>query len=290
MILRPPPRQPAPRRGLIDLHLHTTASDGRCSPAELVAAAVAAGVEVLAVTDHDTTAGTAEIGRHATTHGIETLPGIEITAVEDGADVHVLGYFIDPGHAPLQDFLVAQRRTRIERLAAIADRLARLGLPIRIDAVLHDAHRDASRTVGRPQVARAMIEAGYVDSMTEAFDRWLGRGAPAFVPRAGSTPEDVIATIHGAGGLASLAHPGRTRMDSRIEALSRAGLDALEAFHSDHDAATAQRYCEMAGRLGLLVTGGSDYHGDPQRPIRPGTASLPPVEWQRLAAARSRHA
>jgi predicted metal-dependent phosphoesterase TrpH len=135
-----------------------------------------------------------------------------------------------------------------------------------------------------------MVAAGYVASTREAFDRWLGRDQPAFVPRSGPSPEAVIATIHRAGGLASLAHPGRTLIDARIPALRDAGLDALEAYHSDHDAAAADRYRRMADGLGLLITGGSDYHGDPSHGVSIGGSTLPPEAWQRLHAARHRHA
>jgi predicted metal-dependent phosphoesterase TrpH len=135
-----------------------------------------------------------------------------------------------------------------------------------------------------------MVAAGYVRSTSEAFDRWLGQTGPAFVPRAAVTPEEVIAVIHAAGGLASLAHPGRTRIDGRLPALRDAGLDAIEAFHSDHDARTAAGYADSAQTLGLLVTGGSDFHGDPAHGVSPGAAGLALDAWQRLSAARHRHA
>jgi predicted metal-dependent phosphoesterase TrpH len=279
--------QPEPRRGLIDLHLHTTASDGRCSPAELVEQARAVGLTVMAVTDHDTTAAVADVRRLAMAHGIEAVAGIEITAVDDGFDVHILGYFLEPGDRMLQQFLAAQREIRLDRVKEVAARLGTLGMPVDIEPVLAAAGRDASRAVGRPQVARAMIAAGYVASVDEAFTAWLARGRPAFVPRAGASPESVIATIHAARGIASLAHPGRTRIDSRIAALRDAGLDALEAFHSDHDPAERMRYVQLAASLGVRVTGGSDFHGDPARAITPGSTTLPPEHWATLCAARA---
>jgi predicted metal-dependent phosphoesterase TrpH len=275
---------------LVDLHLHTTASDGRCTPAELVARAAAAGVTTMAATDHDTTAAIAAVRTHAERRGILSIPGIEITAVADGRDVHMLGYFFEPGDPGLETFLAAQRATRVARVGAIAERLAALGMPIDIRPLLAEAARQTGKSVGRPKVARAMIDAGYVADTREAFDRWLGRGCPAFVERAGASPEEVIAILHRAGGLASLAHPGRTGIDDRLQALCDAGLDVVEVYHSDHDAAAVDRYGRLAREFGLLVSGGSDFHGDPAHGFEPGQSTLPAPEWERLYAARDRHA
>jgi predicted metal-dependent phosphoesterase TrpH len=274
---------------LIDLHLHSTASDGHCTPVELVAQARAAQLTVMAVTDHDTTDAVADVQTAAAAHGIEAIAGIEITAVEDGRDVHVLGYFLDPDGRGLQQFLARQRAHRLERVQDIAARLGALGKPIAVETILADARTYPTRSIGRPQVARAMIAAGYVASIEEAFRLWLGRDGPAFVPRAGASPEVVIATIHTAGGIASLAHPGRTGIDGRLPALAAAGLDALEAFHTDHDDRERARYVQTAGTLGLLVTGGSDFHGDPAWPVAAGSTTLPPEHWARLRAACGRH-
>jgi predicted metal-dependent phosphoesterase TrpH len=274
---------------MTDLHMHTTASDGRCTPRELVDRVVAAGITVMAVTDHDTTAAVAEVQSLARARGIEALAGIEITAVEDGRDVHMLGYFLNPAEPRLIEFLQVQRETRVKRVHVIAARLAELGVPIDLQDLLADAQRNLGRSIGRPQVARALQRAGHVADTKEAFDRFLGNDGPAYVSRPGSPPEVVIGIIHRAGGIASLAHPGRTKIDSRIQALALTGLDALEVYHSDHDAAAIERYHRMASELGLLMTGGSDFHGDPTHGIEPGTATLPAVEWQRLNAARRRH-
>lgn len=275
---------------LVDLHLHTTASDGRCSPRELVEHAAAAGVAVMAATDHDTTASVEEVRSLAAERGIEAISGIEVTAVEDGRDVHVLGYFLNPADATLSAFLANQRQSRVDRVRAIVARLAELGMTLDVSAAIAAAGRQSARSIGRPQVARAMVDAGHVANTRDAFDQWLGADRPAFVARSGASPETVIGVIHRAGGLASLAHPGRTGIDARIPALAGAGLDALEAYHSDHDSAAVDRYRRMSDDLGLLATGGSDYHGDPSHGVSIGCSTLPIDAWQRLHAARHRHA
>ena len=272
---------------MIDLHLHTTASDGRCSPKQLVERAANAGVTVMGVTDHDTTAALAEVRGHAASHGIDAVAGIEITAVEDGKDIHILGYFIDPANAQLSAFLVRQRNQRIARVKAIGDRLALLGIPVDVIPLIKKARDEGGSSVGRPQIARAMIAAGHVRDTREAFDQWLATGRPAFGPRAGAPPEEVIRIIHGAGGIASLAHPGQTGVDSRIPAYLTAGLDALEAYHPDHDAGATERYLSLAARVGVHVTGGSDFHGDPSHGWEPGAVNLPADAWQRLCDAAS---
>jgi predicted metal-dependent phosphoesterase TrpH len=274
---------------LIDLHLHTTASDGRLTPTELVGRVTAAGIRVLAVTDHDTTDGIEEAAAEAARHGADLVPGIEITAVDRGRDVHMLGYFFDREDPGLAQFLVTQRATRIERIADMAARLDQLGMPVDVRPLLEEARRRNSKSIGRPWLALAMIDAGYVTTTREAFDRWLGHGCPAFVERAGPSPQAVIDIVHRAHGLVSLAHPGRTRIDEHLPALRDAGLDALEAFHSDHDEAAARRYAQLAVRLDLLVTGGSDFHGDPSHGVEPGVARLPEADWTTLLAARAKH-
>ena len=280
----------APLRGdparVIDLHLHTTASDGRLSPRDLVTHAAAAGLTVMAVTDHDTTAAVHDVQRFAAGHGIEAISGIEVTAVENGRDVHILGYFADPDDAALEAFLASQRRRRIERVRAMAELLGRLGMPVDVGPLLADVERNSGRSIGRPQVAQAMVAAGHVTDIRTAFDRWLGQGGPAFIAREGSSGEEVIAILHRARGLSSLAHPGKTSIDARIPALREAGLDAIEAYHSSHDGLQIRHYTRMASTLGMLLTGGSDFHGDPSHGLNPGASTLPPAAWQRLRDAR----
>lgn len=271
---------------MIDLHLHTTASDGRRTPRELVDLAADVGLDVIAVTDHDTTAAVVDVREYASTRGIEAIAGIEITSVHEGSDVHILGYFFNPDDKELSSFLAAQRATRVRRVRAIAERVAELGMPIDVERILIEGHQYANRSVGRPQVAQALVAAGHAADMRDAFDRWLGRGKPAFIERPGALPADVIALLHAAGGLASMAHPGRTEMDDLIPPLAASGLDAIEVYHSDHDEAAVARYTDLARQHDLLVAGGSDYHGDPGRDLLPGSAMLPSTEWERLRRAR----
>ena len=274
-------------RALVDLHLHTTASDGRSSPAELVDRAAEAGVTVMAVTDHDTIAGFEDARRAAAPRGIVVVCGIEITAMEDGRDIHVLGYFVDPSNPRLQAFLQVQRTRRLSRIEEIAARLATLGMPVNLEPMLRQARLESGRSVGRPLAARALVDAGYVADIGEAFDRWLGHGCPAFVQREGPSPTDVIKAIHDAGGIASLAHPGKLGLESRIPSLVDEGLDAVEVFHPDHAGGLVERYAAVAERMNLLQTGGSDFHGDHTHGASPGSVSLPADQWSRLQAGRA---
>ena len=229
------------------------------SPSELVLEARAAGLSIFSITDHDTTAGLDAAGTAARDAGLELIPGLEISAVADDRDVHVLGYFIDSASPRLREFLVRQRDDRLRRVREIGERLAALGAPVDVEPIAADAAK--GRSVGRPQIAAALLAAGHVATRNEAFDRYLESGGPAFVPRRGARPEEVIAIIHEAGGIASLAHPGVTRRDDLLNALVAAGLDAIEARHSDHDADTEARYRVRARELGVAVSGGSDFHG-----------------------------
>ena len=270
---------------IVDLHLHTTASDGRCTPHELVDRVLRAGVTVMAVTDHDTVAAIPEVQTAAKTSGIEVIAGIEITSIDNGRDVHLLGYFIDPDNSELTVFLAKQRIQRIARVEALGARLAQLGMPIDTASVLMQAREQRGRSVGRPQIARAMIAAGYAADTREAFDRWLATGRPAFVPRSGPPPGEVIDIVHAAGGLVSMAHPGQTDVDSRISAYVEAGLDAIELFHPDHDADAVDRYRTIASDVNLLATGGSDFHGDADHGCEPGAVALPVEHWIQLRDA-----
>lgn len=266
---------------MIDLHSHTTASDGVLSPAALLDAAAAAHLTVLAITDHDTIAGYLDAARLPGGRPLELVAAIEISAVHDGRDVHVLGYFLDPSSSRLMEFLETQRGDRRRRVLEMTDRLRALGHAIDPQPILEACAR--GRSVGRPQIADALVAAGHVRSRDEAFRRFLEHGGPAFVPRRGASPAEVVRIIHDARGLASIAHPGVHNRDHLIESLAADGLDAIEARHSDHDEATEEHYRGMARRLGLLVTGGSDFHGHAShRASALGIVTLPPDDYVRL--------
>jgi predicted metal-dependent phosphoesterase TrpH len=277
---------------LIDLHMHTTASDGRLTPVELVARASAAGLTTISVTDHDTVAAIDEVTMAAKEKGIRVIPGIEITSVDSGRDVHMLGYLFDPTNAKLSAFLVGQRALRVSRVREIADRLAALNLFVDADRIIEKAALRPGSSVGRPQLARALVRAGHVESVQQAFDLYLATGKPAFVPRTGPSPATVVEAIHDAGGVASFAHPGVTKRDELIAPLIDRGLDAIEVYHSDHTPEDVVEYRNLAMRFNALISGGSDFHGEdpafakatagrPARPARPqrsvfGVIQLPP--------------
>lgn len=260
---------------MIDLHLHTTASDGRLTPGQLVARATAAGLTIISITDHDTVAAIAEVTELAGAMGIRVIPGIEITAVDDGRDVHMLGYFFDPDSTTLAALLERQRAVRVARVREIGERLAALRMPIDVDSVLLTAAAKPGSSVGRPQVARELMRTGYVASVQEAFDLWLATGRPAFIRRTGPSPASVVGAIHQAGGIASMAHPGVTKRDELIEPLIDAGLDAIEVYHSDHTPEAEHTYQMIAKRHGVALSGGSDFHGDDSRRNMLGLISLP---------------
>ncbi len=275
---------------MIDLHTHTTASDGRCTPADLVARAAAAGVSVLSVTDHDTVAGCAEASAAAREAGLVLVPGIEITAVLDDADIHVLGYFFDTESTMLAAFLAEQRQRRVDRVRRMIHRLAASGIQLDADAIVAPGIEDPTRSVGRPWIARALVAGGHARNTNEAFDRWLSKGRPAFIPRAAAAPPEVFARLHDAGGIASMAHPALMGLDDRIPEFAAAGLDAIEVYHSKHDDKAVARYRALAERLDLAMSGGSDFHGDDMHGgFGPGSIALPRQafdELQRRAALR----
>ena len=247
----------------------------------------AARLSTIAITDHDTTAGTRAARPAARDAGIELIPGVEISSVDDGRDIHMLAYFIDPDAPVLLAFLDMQRGERLRRLSVMGERLASLGCAIDIEPILERAR--CGRSVGRPQVADALVQRGHAVDREDAFSKFLEFGAPAFVPRAGATPFDVLRIVHEAGGVVSMAHPGVTRRDDLIPELAAEGLDALEVRHSDHDEATEARYRALAAELGLAPTAGSDYHGDTgRRAANLGAVVMPADDFDALRRAAQR--
>jgi predicted metal-dependent phosphoesterase TrpH len=241
-----------------DLHLHTHFSDGTYSPEELAGHAARCGFRAVALTDHDTMDGCARMGAACAALGVEFLPASELTAQHEGIEIHVLGYGMDPAHPPLQEALTRFQAVRVERVHDMVGRLNQLDVPIRAEAVFALANCQAP---GRPHVARTLVQGGWCSSVDEAFERFLRRGRPAWVPKFKVSAIDAIRLIHEAGGLASLAHPGLNHADHIIPDLVAAGLDGIECFHTKHSTALTQRYLGLADTHGLLVTGGSDCHG-----------------------------
>ncbi len=269
---------------MIDLHSHTTASDGQHTPDELLALAAAAGVTVLAVTDHDTVAGLEAAEAAARARGVELVPGIELSAFVLGREVHILGHFLrreDPDIAQFSDRLRLERERRMEQMV---EKMRKLGYPVRMEevqALAGGAH------LGRPHLARVLVERGWCVDTKEAFDRFLGNGRPAWVDRYRLEGADAIQLIRNAGGTATLAHPGTSKMNRpEIQMLAKAGLTGLEVDHSDHNPSVREKYLALAREFDLVPTAGSDFHGEKVAPGRHlGTASMPP---ERFEALRSR--
>ena len=256
----------------IDLHLHTRYSDGSLTPAEVVTLAHQAGVTAVAVTDHDIVDGIPHAIEAATELGLEVVPGVELSSRLNGQELHVLGYFFDWQDKTFRDHLARQRLARHVRNPQTIERLNALGLELSEDDVRAKAGSDS---IGRPHIAQVLVEKGYVRDAREAFDRYLGEGAAAYVPRALSDTRDVITWIRHAGGVPVLAHPTWTRCEGEplyrlCESLKEAGLLGLEVFYSTHNRRQTSRYLELAKRLDLLVTGGSDFHGAANPAIQVG--------------------
>lgn len=255
-----------PTSGLgVDLHSHSLISDGILSPELLVQRAGEAGVRVLALTDHDTVGGIAR-ARAAAPEGLEVLPGIEISAQHAGPgaevqSVHVLGYFPPAQLAVWDVFAASRRESRLDRFDQMLDRLDALGVGVDRARVHAERAENPKRVPGRPHLARALITAGHVETMNEAFDRFLGNGGPAYVREQGPSVAEAIKQIHAAKGLAVVAHPIYGDLDTELSAFRDAGLDGIEALHFSHDTEQRAHYRALARDLGLLVTGGSDFHG-----------------------------
>ncbi|MGW2445141.1 PHP domain-containing protein [Streptomyces sp. NPDC001494] len=247
----------------IDLHCHSTASDGTDTPAELVRNAAAAGLDVVALTDHDTTRGYAE-AIAALPAGLTLVTGAELSCRVDGVSMHMLAYLFDPEEPGLLAERELVRDDRVPRAQGMVARLNELGVPVTWEQVERIA---AAGSVGRPHVATALVELGVVPTVSDAFtEEWLADGGRAFVEKHETDPFEAVRLVKGAGGVAVFAHPaavkrGRTVPESVIAELAAAGLDGIEVDHMDHDADTRARLRGLAGELGLLVTGSSDYHG-----------------------------
>jgi predicted metal-dependent phosphoesterase TrpH len=274
---------------MIDLHSHTTASDGQHPPATLLEMAARAGVTALAVTDHDTVAAIGEARRAAEAHGIELVPGIELSAFLSGREIHVLGHFVNPLDADLGGFAEMLRKERRMRMDQMVAKMRGLGYPVTIDEVLALA-QDAQ--LGRPHLARVLVEKRICTSVKEGFDRFLGDGKPAWVDRYRLPAVEAITLIHDAGGTATLAHPGTSRVNEHeIKQLREVGLDGLEVHHSDHVPSLREKLQRVARELGLVETAGSDFHGEAIAPNRHlGTAGMARDQFEELRKRSSARA
>ena len=265
----------------IDLHLHSTASDGLLSPSEVVRSARDLGLTTIALTDHDTTDGVAEAQAVGRALGVEVIAGIEINSEGAHGDAHFLAYHVDPTHAPLQHKLLAIRDARVGRAQGMLKKLAGMGMPLSWERVLEIAG-DAS-SIARPHIARALVEAGHVASVQQAFDKYIANDGPAYVNRLRLTPQETIDLIHDAGGLIVLSHPPRAGTVGLIPMLHNVGLDGIEVYYSEHTPEEIALLEKIAAERGLLMTGGSDFHGwDDGVHANLGSVSVPPECAERL--------
>jgi 3',5'-nucleoside bisphosphate phosphatase len=279
---------PAPK---IDLHTHTTYSDGTFTPTELVELAVQRGLTVLGVSDHDSTEGLPEAFEAAAGTGLEIVPATEFSTVHDGQACHVLAYWPDLGHGEFQAELGRLREDRYRRGERMVEKLQALGYPISFERVRQIAE---GGNIVRPHIAQALVEAGVVDTIDQAFTpELIATGGRAYVAKHALPPIEALALIKRAGGVTVIAHPGLWReglgvSDELIEGMAAAGLDGVEAAHTDHTPEMEARYRAIAKRLGLVTTGSSDCHGTRYDPVRLGRVTTDPEEFARLKEKKER--
>ena len=256
-----------------DLHTHTYHSDGTRSPQEVIDVALASGLTILSISDHDNLAAYFEIAKYASERGVTLIPGIELSCIYEGVDVHVLAYAFDPHDERIEARLRRFRETREHRGHAIVDRLRSLGVPISAERVDQLA---AGGSMGRPHVARALVEAGHVASVQEAFDKYLGAGKPGFIDKERFAVREAVALIRDAGGVTSIAHPTLYPDHNRlVPQLLDEGIDAVEVLHPQVDENHRHRYASVARFRGKFTTGGSDDHGSVKTTETLGTIKVP---------------
>jgi predicted metal-dependent phosphoesterase TrpH len=262
----------------VDLHVHSTASDGSLSPEAVVRRAVAAGLRAIALTDHDTLAGIPQALTAGERYGLRVVGGCEFSAAAPWGEMHVLGYFLPANSSTLEAFLERCRADRVRRAQEMVQHLQRLGVELSFENVLQES---AGGAVGRPHVARAIVRHGGAIDLGDAFDRFLGRGRPAFVEKTLPQFQAVAELVHAVGGVLSVAHLKERGTRAFIERLKGEGLNAVETRHPSHDPDLRARLTDITLRLGLLRTGGSDWHGDPEPGVTHGTigSQQVPMEW-----------
>ena len=266
-----------------DLHLHTQFSDGTFTPEELVLRAQNAGLACIALTDHDTVEGCARAAAACADVKMEFISGAELTAEHEDTEVHILGYFLDTQNRVLLDRIGKFQAVRQNRIREMCAALNQLGIPLKAEAVFALAN---CKSPGRPHVARALVKEKLIGNLDEAFEKYLKKGRPAWVPKTKMSALEGVELIHEAGGLAVMAHPGLNRTDDIIPGLVKAGLDGIECFHTKHSTVMAERYLEIAEKYDLLVTGGSDCHGFSKKQPLIGTVKLPYEHIEKLFAAK----
>ena len=271
----------------IDLHIHTNASDGTLRPEQVIKEAHDAGLKVIALADHDTTDGVAEAVQAGERYGVVVVPGVEISAEHPLGDVHILGYWMDYASAAFQTFLRRPRSARPARIAEMCAKLTALGLPVTPEEVRIVAGEASS--VGRPHLARVLLEKGYVQNMEDAFRLYLREGCPAYVKRFKNPAEESIEHIHASGGISVIAHPGLIKEPSLVDTLIGQGVMGIEVYCHTHNGTMTERFLALARRHRLLVTGGSDYHGDMlEQTFRLGDLKVSYACYEELKAAKQR--
>lgn len=269
---------------MIDLHVHSTASDGACAPADVAARAAIAGLTVIALTDHDTLAGVGEATAAGGAHGVRVIPGCEFSVRAGWGEMHLLAYFLPADDPSVSGFLQDQREKRVTRANRMVSALGRLGLDLTFDEVLTEAGAGA---VGRPHVARALVRRGHVEDVPDAFRRYIGWRRPAFVPKDLPAVDEVTALVREAGGVTSAAHLGDRATRRSLARLQRLGVDAVEVRHPLHVAVRAEQIEQLAAGVGMLRSGGTDWHGEPAgEPNRAplGSIVVPPAWLEDLEA------
>ena len=273
------------REAFCDLHIHTNYSDGEYPPREVVRRAARAGLSVIAITDHDNILGIDEAIEEGEAIGISVLPGVELSAEDNGNDIHILGYLFDHRNGQLKETLEFFRAERLKRAKTILEKLRELGVFLDIEEVLEEAGHGA---VGRPHIAHVLIKKGYVATVREAFESYLGYESPAYVPKFKMTVKDAIDLIKKAGGIPVIAHPGISAPPHKVLEFIDLGLLGIEVWHPEHDEDTIAFYSRVADEHGLVKTGGSDYHGEQKGRANLGTIKLPYAVVRDLLALKER--